>query len=83
MPIIQMTKNISISSQFTLVKDGQFIQLLLYITNNSIKHQLFIYTGFNVKTLTLFQTTQFSISTQFKCQNSSTSNNSVSHKYAV
>ena len=38
--------------------------------------QFFAYTQLNVKTV-LLQTIQFSISTQFKCQNSSISNNSV------
>ena len=37
------------------------------ITNNSIKHQSFVYTQLNDQTV-LFQTIQFSISTQFKCQ---------------
>ena len=36
----------------------------------------------NVKTV-LFQIIQFSISTEFRCQNSSILNNSVQHKYAV
>ena len=36
----------------------------------------------NIKTV-LFQIIQFSISTEFKCQNSSILNNSVPHKYAV
>ena len=40
------------------------------------------YTQLNVKTV-LFQIIQFSISTQFKRQNSSISSNSVLHKYAV
>ena len=37
---------------------------MLCITNNSIKHQSFIYTQLNVKTA-LFQTIQLNISTQF------------------
>ena len=37
---------------------------MLCITNTSIKHQSFIYIQLNVKTV-LFQTIQFSISTQF------------------
>ena len=36
-------------------------------TNNSIKHQSFVYTQLTIKTV-LFQTIQFSISTQLKCQ---------------
>ena len=36
----------------------------------------------NVKTV-LFQIIQFSISTQFRCQNSSILSNSVEHKYSV
>ena len=42
--------------------------MLLYITNNSIKHQSFVYTQLNDQTV-LFQTIQFSMSfiyTQFK-----------------
>ena len=37
------------------------------IANNSIKHQSFGYTQLNDQVV-LFQTIQFSISTQFKCQ---------------
>ena len=44
--------------------------------------QFFVYKQLNVETL-LFQENQFSISTQFKFQISSISNNSVSHEYAV
>ena len=40
------------------------------------------YTELNVKTI-LIQIIQFSLSTQFKCQNSSILNDSVQHKYAV
>ena len=39
-------------------------QVLICITNNSIKHQSSIYTQLNIKTV-LFQTIQLSISTQF------------------
>ena len=42
-------------------------QVLLCITKNSMKHQLYIYTQLNDQTV-LFQTIQFSTSTQFKCQ---------------
>ena len=42
----------------------KWFQVMQYITNNSIKHQSFVYIQLNVK-LVLFQTTQFSISTQF------------------
>ena len=45
----------------------KWFQVLLFITNNLIKPQLFIYTQLNVKTV-VFQTIQFSRSTQFKCQ---------------
>ena len=37
--------------------------------NSSIKHQLFVYIQLNDQTV-LFQTIQFSMSTQFKCQTS-------------
>ena len=40
---------------------------MLFNTNNSIKDQAFVYTQLNDQTV-LFQTIQFSISTQFKCQ---------------
>ena len=53
--------------QFSLVNKVEWSQLLLCITNNSIKHQSFIYTQLNVKIV------QFSISRQFKCKNSSIS----------
>ena len=42
-------------------------QVLLCITNNSNKHQSFVYTQLNHK-IVLFQTIQFSLSTQFKYQ---------------
>ena len=61
---------------FSLVGEVKWFQVLPCITNNSINHQSFIYTQLNVKTV-LFQTIQFSINTQFKCQKSSISNNSV------
>ena len=41
--------------------------IVIYITCNPIKHQSFVYTHLNDQTV-LFQTIQFSISTQFKCQ---------------
>ena len=44
-----------------------WFQLLLCITDNSIKHQSFVYTQLNDQTV-LFQTIQFIISIQFKCQ---------------
>ena len=56
---------------FSLVNKVKWFQLLLCITNNSNKHQSFIYTQLNIKTV------QFSISTQFKYQISSISNNLV------
>ena len=40
---------------------------MLHIANNSIKHQLFVYTQLNDQTV-LFQAIQFSISHSFKCQ---------------
>ena len=49
---------------FSLVNKVKWFQVLLCIINNSIKHQSFIYTQLNVKTV-LFQTIQFSLSTQF------------------
>ena len=49
---------------FTLVNKIKWFHLLLCITNNSIKHQSFIYLKIDVKTV-IFQTIQFSISTQF------------------
>ena len=56
-------------SQFNLAsvnKVKQF-QVLLCISNNSIKHQSFVYTQLNHQTV-LFQIIQFSISIQFKYQ---------------
>ena len=50
--------------QFSSVNKVKCFQVLLCITNYSIKHQSFIFTQFNVKTV-LFQTIQFIISTQF------------------
>ena len=49
---------------FSLISKVKCFQVLLYITNNSIKHQSFIYTQLNYKTV-LFLTIQFSISYQF------------------
>ena len=40
---------------------------MLCVTNNSVKHQSFIYTQLNVKAV-LFQTIQFRLSTQFQRQ---------------
>ena len=51
-------------SLFSLINKVKCLQVLLGITNNSIKHQLFIYTQLNVKSV-LFQSIQFSISTHF------------------
>ena len=42
----------------------KWFRILLYITNNSIKHQLFVYTRLNYLTV-LFLTIQFSISHLF------------------
>ena len=52
------------------VNKVKLFQVLLCITNSSIKHQSFVYTQLNDQTV-LFQTIQFSMSfvcTQFKCQ---------------
>ena len=49
---------------FSLVNIVKWFQVLLCITNNSIKDQSFIYTQLNVKTV-LFLTIQFNISIQF------------------
>ena len=49
---------------FSLVNKVKCFQVFLCITNISIKHQSFIYMQLNVQTV-LFQTIQFSISTQF------------------
>ena len=49
---------------FSLVNKVKWLQILLRITNNSIKHKSFVYTQLNVKKV-LFLTIQFSISTQF------------------
>ena len=43
------------------VNKVKYFQVLLCITNNSIKHQSFVYTQLNNQTL-LFQTIQFSLS---------------------
>ena len=54
-----------------------------WILNNSVKKKYrFLKKQLNVKTV-LFQTIEFSISTEFHCQNSSISNNSVLNKYRV
>ena len=50
--------------QFSLVNKVKWFQVLLRITNNSIKHQSYVYTELNVKTV-LFQTIQFCLNTQF------------------
>ena len=52
--------------QFSSVNKVKWFQVLLCITNNSIKHQSFVYTQLNVKTV-LFTTIQFCISTWFVC----------------
>ena len=48
-----------------------------------ILSKTFLFQAIEFSQTVLFQTIQFSISTQFKCQNSSTLNNSVWHKYTV
>ena len=45
---------------------NQGCQVWLFNTNNSIKHQLFVYTQLNDQTV-LFQTIQFSMSTKLTC----------------
>ena len=47
--------------QFSISQQVERFQVLLYMTNNSIKHQLFVYTQLNDQTL-LFLTIQFSMS---------------------
>ena len=49
---------------FSFVNKVKWFQVLLCITNNSIKHHSFIYIQLNDQTV-LFQAIQFSISTQF------------------
>ena len=60
------------------------IQVLLYITKNSIKHQLFVYTQWKGQTV-LFQTIQFNKSTKLNgskyCQISLTIQLSISHLF--
>ena len=43
------------------------IPSIAIIINNSIKHQSFVYKRLNIQTI-VFQTIQFSISAEFKCQ---------------
>ena len=50
--------------QSSLDNKVKLFQILLCITNNSIKHQSFIYKQLNVKTVQ-FQTIQFGIGMQF------------------
>ena len=47
-----------------LLHKSKWLNVLLCITNNSIKHQSFVYTQINDQTV-LFQTIQFSISHLF------------------
>ena len=49
---------------FSLVNKVKWFKVLLCITKNSIKHQSFIHTQLNVKTV-LFQTIQFNVITHF------------------
>ena len=46
--------------KFILLNTVKWFQILLCITNNSIKHQSFVYTQLNYQTV-LFQIIQFSI----------------------
>ena len=48
-------------------KKVKWFQVLLWITNNSIKHHSFVYTELNENTV-IFQIIQFSLTAQFKCQ---------------
>ena len=49
------------------INNVTYFQVLLCITNKSIKNHTFFYTQLNDQRV-LFQTIQFNISTQFKCQ---------------
>ena len=51
-------------AKLILLHTVKWFQVLLCITNNSIKHQSFVYTQLNDQTV-LFQTTQFSTSHLF------------------
>ena len=56
--------------ELILLHSVERFQVLLCITNNSFKHQSFVYTQLNDQTI-LFQTIQFSMSfvgIYFKCQ---------------
>ena len=53
-----------------------FLLTVLFQTTNFSISSFFVYTQLNVKR-GLFKTIQFSVIIQFKCQNSSSSNNSV------
>ena len=62
--------NILNKPRLILLPTVKWFRALLSVTNNSIKHQPFVYTQLNVQTV-LFLTIQFNMSfvcTQFKCQ---------------
>ena len=63
--------------RFSLFRIVKWFQVLLNIPDNSNEDHSFIYTQLDVKKKSSFKTIQFNISTQFKCKNSSFSNNSV------
>ena len=67
---VQAFKIVVDSLKFTNEMNVKWFQVLLCITNNSIKHEWFVYTQLNDKTV-LFQTIQFNmlfVCTQLKCQ---------------
>ena len=66
-------KNSSISNCSVKTTKIKWVQILLCISNNSIKHQSFVYTHLNVK-IDLFKIT---LAKGRKYQNSSISTNSV------
>ena len=69
--------------QTVLIQIIQYrISIVLFYAQLNVKTVILQTIQFNTKT-DLFRTIRFSISTPFKCQNSSILNNSVPHKYAV
>ena len=81
LPVLSQTIQLSMSTQVNrpktfLYQAIQFSQTVLIKTTLFSIRVVFVYTQFNIKTV-LFQTFQFSIGTQFKCQNCSILNNRV------